>query len=241
MTFINIDDLQSGALELGIELSASQLDQFDSFASFFVETNKHFNLTRITNPHEIVTSHFLDSLTCLAALNPKHGANVIDVGSGAGFPGIPIKIARPDLHVSLLDSTFKKVKFISQAVALLELSEVVPIHGRAEDICRDKDFREKFDIAYARALSELTILAELCLPLVKTGGHVVAQKSKLIDEEISHARPIIGQLGGHVHKVAKVKIPLTDIIRRLVIISKVKPTPEAFPRSYSRIVKTKPA
>ncbi|MEN6356315.1 MAG: 16S rRNA (guanine(527)-N(7))-methyltransferase RsmG [Armatimonadota bacterium] len=241
MPFINIDDLHSGAYELGIELSDGQLDQFDRFAAFLVETNKQFNLTRITDPQEIVTSHFLDSLTCLAALKPKKNARVIDVGSGAGFPGIPIKTARPDLHVSLLDSTFKKVKFISQAVDLLEFSDVYPVHGRAEDICKDKDFREKFDIAYARALSELAILAELCLPLVKVGGYVVAQKSEIIDEELNHARPIIGQLGGRVQRVEKIKIPQTQITRHLVIISKVRPTPESFPRSYSRIAKSKSA
>lgn len=241
MSYIQLDDLCAGAKELGIILSDSQLDQFDRFAEFLVETNKQFNLTRITNPHDIVTAHFLDSLTCLAALDPKRNARVIDVGSGPGFPGIPIKIARPDLHVTLLDSTFKKVKFISQAIDLLELTDAAPVHGRAEDICHDEDFRQRFDIAYARALSDLAILAELCLPLVKVGGYVVAQKSEETEEELGRARPIIGQLGGRVLEVRKVKIPQTDITRHLVILSKAKPTPEAFPRSYSRIARSKTA
>lgn len=239
MPFISIPDLRAGALELGVELSDEQLEQFDALAKFLVETNAKFNLTRITDPREIVTSHFLDSLTCLTALKPKKGARVIDVGAGPGFPGLPIKIVRPDLHVTLLDSTFKKVKFMSQAVELLGLQNVEPVHGRAEEVGRDKDFRERFDIAYARALSELKALAELCLPLVKVGGHVVAQKSEDIAAELDAARPVIGQLGGRVQGVVQVNIPLTEVTRRLVIISKTKPTPEAFPRPYARIATAK--
>jgi 16S rRNA (guanine527-N7)-methyltransferase len=239
MPYIPIDELRAGALELDIELTDEQLEQFDRFAEFLVQTNEKFNLTRITEPHEMVTSHFLDSLTCLAALKPKKGARIIDVGAGAGFPGIPIKIVRPDLRVTLLDSTFKKVKFMSDAVEMLGLEGAQPLHGRSEQIGRDKDFRERFDIAYARALSELRVLSELCLPLVKVGGHVVAQKSEEIDEELATARPVIGQLGGRVQDVIQIRIPLTEVTRRLVIISKTKPTPEVFPRPYGRIAKAK--
>ncbi|MHB9036479.1 MAG: 16S rRNA (guanine(527)-N(7))-methyltransferase RsmG [Armatimonadota bacterium] len=239
MSYIPIDDLRAGALELGIELSEEQLEQFDRFAEFLAETNQKFNLTRITDPREVVTSHFLDSLTCLQALSPKKDARVIDVGAGAGFPGIPIKIVRPDLRVTLLDSTSKKVQFMSDAVKLLGLTGIEAVHGRAEALGRDKNFRERFDLAYARALSELRVLAELCLPLVKVGGHVVAQKSEGIDDELASARPAIGQFGGRVENVVQVRIPLTEVTRRLVVISKTKPTPETFPRPYGRITKPK--
>lgn len=239
MAYIPIDDLRNGALELGIELSDTQLEQFDRYAQFLVETNKKFNLTRITDPRGIVISHFLDSLTCITAHKPIECARVIDVGAGAGFPGIPIKTARPDLKLTLLDSTSKKVKFMAEAAELLELDNVRAIHARAEELGRDKNHREKYDIAYARALSELAVLSELCLPLVKIGGYVIAQKSEDIDDELAHARPLIGQLGGQVENIIKIKLPLSDVTRRIVVMTKTKPTPESFPRAFGKISKTR--
>ncbi|MCE5315413.1 MAG: 16S rRNA (guanine(527)-N(7))-methyltransferase RsmG [Armatimonadota bacterium] len=239
MSYISIAELSAGALELGIELSEEQLGLFDRFAEFLVQTNMKFNLTRITDPGGIVASHFLDSLTCLRAVDFKNGDRVIDVGAGPGFPGLPMKIARPDLHVTLLDSTFKKVKFISDAAEMLELEGIEAMQGRAEDVGRNKDFRERFDVACARALSELRVLAELCLPLVRVGGYVIAQKSGEIDDELASARPVIGQLGGCVRDVVRMRIPGTEIDRQLVVISKTKPTPDTFPRPYSRIAKSK--
>lgn len=235
MSFVPIDRLRSGAQELGIELGDDQLTRLDRFAEFLVEANKLFNLTRITQPDEIVTSHYLDSLTCLAAFEPSDGAKVIDVGSGPGFPGMPIKIARPDLSVVLLEATRKKADFISEAIRLLDLSDASALNDRAEEIGRDKAHREKYDIAYARALSEMKVVAELCLPLVKVGGVVVAQKSSDIDEELASARPIIGQIGGQIREIKQITIPDTTIIRQLVIITKTAPTSANFPRSYSRI------
>ncbi|MCE5197787.1 MAG: 16S rRNA (guanine(527)-N(7))-methyltransferase RsmG [Armatimonadota bacterium] len=239
MPFIPLDTLHSGASELGIELSDNQLALMDEFAAFMVETNERLNLTRIINPSDIVTAHYLDSLTCLAALNVPQGAKVIDVGTGAGFPGIPIKIVRPDLHVTLLDATFKKIKFLSDAIQRLGLEGIEPVHARAEEIGREKAFREHYDIAYARALSETRVLAELCLPLVRIGGYVIAQKSKEIDEELAEARAIIGQLGGRVEKTVRTHIPFTEITRQLVVIAKDKPTPQSFPRPYAKIVRSK--
>lgn len=239
MAFIPLDDLKNGALELGIELSDKQLEQFDRYARFLVETNEKFNLTRITSPRDIVVSHYLDSLTCIAAHTPSEYANIIDVGAGAGFPGIPIKIVRPDLNLTLLDSTSKKVTFMTDTAALLELGNTIAIHARAEDLGRDKNHREKYDIAYARALSELAVLAELCLPLVKIGGYVVAQKSEDIDEELTHARPLIGQLGGQIDNIVKIKLPLSDVTRRIVVLAKVKPTPESFPRAFGKISRSR--
>ena len=239
MSFLPLENLRSSAYDLGIELSDSQLRQFDEFAALLVEANKRLNLTRITEPEEIITSHFMDSLTTLSALDIAPNANVIDVGTGAGFPGVPIKIVRPDISITLLDATQKKLDFIREAVEQLELQNVELVHARAEDIGHKAKYRERYDIAYARALSEMKVLAELCLPLVRVGGHLVAQKSENIDEEVKSAKPIIGQLGGITEKIVRTTIPGTDIVRQLIVIVKAKPTPAQFPRHYSKIVKSK--
>ncbi|MCL5103831.1 MAG: 16S rRNA (guanine(527)-N(7))-methyltransferase RsmG [Armatimonadetes bacterium] len=236
MSFLPLERLCSGASELGIELTGHQLDQLDRFAEFLVEINLRFNLTRITDPEDIVTSHYLDSLTCLAALNVKPGERIMDVGAGAGFPGIPIKIARPDIDLTLLEATRKKVDFMNEAIDLLGLENAIAVHGRAEEIGHDTAYRERFGVVYARALSGMKVLVELCLPLVRVGGYVVAQKSSDIEQELAAARPMIGQLGGQIERMPSIHIPGTDITRTLVLIGKVKPTPERFPRAYGRIV-----
>jgi len=241
MPFLPIHLLRSGASELGIELFRDQLDQLDEFASLLVEANRRFNLTRITDPGEIVINHYLDSLLCLWALDLQPGARIIDVGTGAGFPGLPIKIARPDLALTLLDSTSKKIAFLSEAVRALGLDNVEPVHARAEQLSHQKSHRERFDTVYARALADLRVLAELCLPFVHVGGRVVAPKSDDIDEEIAAARPIIGQLGGEIEKTVRTHIPGTDIARRIVVIVKTRQTPSGFPRPYSRIASKKQA
>lgn len=239
MSFLPLENLRSGAHELGIELSDSQLRQFDEFAALLVEANKSINLTRITEPEEIITSHFLDSLTTLSALDIAPNANVIDVGTGAGFPGVPIKIVRPDISITLLDATQKKLDFIRDSVDQIGLQDIEVVHARAEDIGHNPKFRERYDVAYARALSEMKVLAELCLPLVRVGGHLVAQKSENIDEEVKAAKPIVGQLGGILEKTVRTAIPGTDIVRQLIVIVKAKPTPTQYPRHYSRITSGK--
>ena len=239
MSFLPLEKLQSGAYELGIILSEDQLRQFDKFAEMLVEANKRLNLTRITEPDEIVTSHFMDSLTTLSALDIAPNAKIIDVGTGAGFPGVPIKIVRPDVNITLMDSTQKKLDFVREAIEQLGLQDVEVLHARAEDVGHKIKFRERYDIAYARALSEMKVLAELCLPLVRVGGHLVAQKSENVDEEIRDAKPIIGQLGGITEKIVRTKVPGTDIIRQLIVIVKAKPTPAQFPRHYSKIARSK--
>lgn len=239
MSFLPLELLKSGAQKLEIELTDQQLQQFDDFASFMVETNQKFNLTRITEPEDIVVSHLLDSLTCLAAFPIKDEASVIDVGAGPGFPGIPIKIVRPDIKVTLMDATYKKVEFLTEAVMRLGLEDVDPLYARAEEAGRDPRYRERYDVAFARALSEMKIVAELCLPLVRVGGKVIAQKSTDIDGELAQAKPIIGQLGGTINGIKDIGIPCSDITRRLVVISKVKPTPKEFPREYAKIARKK--
>lgn len=239
MPSIPLDMLKTGASELGIELSDQQLAQFDEFCAFMLETNAKLNLTRITQPEEIVTKHLLDSLLCLQSVELPKGGRLIDVGTGAGFPGIALKIARPDLLVTLLDGTFKKVGFLSEVIERLGIQGVSPIHARAEDLAQEKDHRERYDAAFARALSDLKTAAELCLGFVRLGGRFVAQKGPEIDKEIDQARPIIGQLGGVIEKTVRTHIPDTDIARTLVVIVKAKPTPARFPRSYAQITRSK--
>jgi 16S rRNA (guanine527-N7)-methyltransferase len=239
MSFLPLDRLKSGALDLGFELPDDQLDRFDQFAAFLVETNSKFNLTRITDPESIVTNHYLDSLLCLQAADFASGSRVIDVGAGAGFPGIPLKIARPDLRVTLLDSTFKKVKFLQQAIERLGLIDTEPVHARAEELAHDPSQREAYDLACCRALADLRIASELCLPFVRPGGCLVAQKSEEINQEVDEARSVIGQLGAQVEKIARLRIPGTDIVRGLVIVRKARPTPARFPRPYAQMVRAK--
>lgn len=239
MALLPLDLLKQGASELGIELSDAQLDQYDRFALMLIEANRQFNLTRITEPKDIVLNHYLDSLLYLWAQDAKTGARVIDVGAGAGFPGVPVKIVRPDVSITLLDGTFKKVRFLSDVIEKLGLARTDPVHARAEELAHEKDHRERYDLAYARALSDLKALAELCLPFVRIGGYVVASKGGEIDEEIKAARPIIGQLGGNIEKTVRTHIPGTDIQRSIVVMVKIKQTPAQFPRAYSRIAQKK--
>jgi len=236
MAFLPLEMLRSGASELGVELGEDQIATLDRFAELMVEANKRFNLTRIVEPADIVTGHFLDSLTCLAAFRPEQGAEFVDIGTGAGLPGLPIKIARPDLTGALVDSTGKKASFVSETIADLGLVGVEAIHARAEELSRRPAYRERYDVAYGRALADMRIVAELCLPLVKVGGALVAQKGDLIADELEAAGPIIGELGGVIARVERIAIPHTDIHRCLIVVRKVRPTHSQFPRPYRRIV-----
>jgi len=237
--FISTNLLQSGASELGIKLSERQIEQFDEFAYLLVQANRNLNLTRITEPDDIVVNHFLDSLLFLKAIDIRPGTRVIDIGTGAGFPGVPIKIVRPDLNITLMDATSKKVRFLADVIERLGLENIHPIYGRAEELAREDIHRGQYDIACARALSEMKVLAELCLPLVKVGGHLIASKGIDINEEIKVAKPIIGQLGGVVEKIVDMSIPGTDVTRRVVVIAKARPSPEQFPRPYAKIIRHK--
>lgn len=214
MSFIDKGLLINGAKELGLDIDDVQAELFDKFASLLVEANKTTNLTRIAQPSEIVINHYIDAFTCLSACKLPDGSSFIDVGTGAGFPGIPLAIICPKVKFTLLDSTKKKLDFIEQAVSELQLDNVKVLHLRAEEAGKLPKYRAKFNFACARALSEMSILAELCLPLVRIGGAVIAQKSKDIDEEIIRAKPIIGTLGGKIENIAEVNIPESDITRK---------------------------
>ncbi len=237
MSYIPVLALRNQAAILGIELSDEQLEQCDQYARLVIEANEEMNLTRITEPEEMVIQHFLDSLTCVAAWDIPQGGSVIDIGTGAGFPGVPIKIARPDLTVVMLDSTLKKVEFIRGAVAKMGLTGVQVLCLRAEEAGQDARYREKFDATTARAVAQLPIIAELCLPFLKIGGVMLAQKGADILGEMVATGKIVGRLGGAINEPRLFVLSGVTDPRKIVIVKKLRPTPPEFPRSYSEIVK----
>lgn len=220
--------LNNGASELNIDLNDVKLDKFSKFMSMLIETNKVLNLTAITEPEEIVTKHFLDSLTACSFI-PK-SASVIDVGCGAGFPGLPVKFARDDISLTLLDSLLKRLSFIDSVLKETKTDGVNCVHLRAEDGGRDKVHREKYDVAISRAVANMAVLSEYCLPYVKVGGSFLALKGPAASEEIKCAEKAIKTLGGEVAEVAEVSVPYTDLLHKIVVIKKVAPCPSVYPR-----------
>ncbi|MBQ7524915.1 MAG: 16S rRNA (guanine(527)-N(7))-methyltransferase RsmG [Abditibacteriota bacterium] len=211
-------------------LDREQASRIDRFIEMMLETNAHTNLTRITDPELILTDHILDSLSVLDVVRMNEGSALCDVGCGAGFPGMILKIARPDLDVTLMDSTGKKLSFIDSVIDDLGLENVRTLRARAEEAGRTK-LRESFDFVTARAVADMKVLAELCLPLVKVGGSFVAMKSAAAEEEIAKAKPMIGTLGG---RVAHTEAAGKGLVVR---VAKEKLTPRHFPREYKDIVK----
>lgn len=226
------DTLTQGLPQLGADLSI--IGKLEMFSSFLVEKNTVMNLTGITQPREIATLHLLDSLSLLpvAALA---GKSIVDVGTGAGFPGVPLAVALPDSRVTLLDSLNKRVDFLREAGQLLGLTNVDYVHGRAEEFAADH--RESYDFAVSRAVASLPMLCELCLPLVKVGGQFLAMKSSHTEEEIAAAKSAISKLGGQITAVKDYTIPTTDVVHRVVCIQKLSPTPKKYPRRFAQIKK----
>ena len=225
--------LDACAKKLGVNLSKEQLELFSVYYTDLVEWNNRFNLTRITGFEDVQIKHFCDSLTTVFALNPEApGKNlrVIDVGTGAGFPGIPLKIAWPSISLTLLESTGKKTVFLKHIDEKLGLSNVAIVTGRAEEAARLSHYREKFDVVLCRAVAALPVLAELCLPFCAVGGRFIAQKKGDISEETVQAARAIGVMGGLLREVKKINIPELADDRCLVIIDKVKQTPKEYPR-----------
>jgi 16S rRNA (guanine527-N7)-methyltransferase len=200
---------------------------FEEYLKELLEWNKKFNLTSITNPEEIRLKHFEDSLSLLQATNLTN-QNMIDIGAGAGFPGIPLKIKRPQIQLTLVEATCKKVEFLRHIVNKLGLKNVEIVWGRAEEIAKEK--REQYDIAISRAVAKLNVLSELCLPFVKVGGIFIAYKEEKVEDEVKASENAIKLLGGKLKEIKKVTLPNSDIIRSLVIIEKISPTPEKYPR-----------
>ncbi|MBQ7959794.1 MAG: 16S rRNA (guanine(527)-N(7))-methyltransferase RsmG [Clostridia bacterium] len=228
---------ERGISELGFDLDERKIEKFEKFSSLLVEWNGKMNLTAVTDPEGISVKHFLDSIAPLSVVNFKEGARVIDVGTGAGFPGIPIRIVRDDLNFTFLDSLNKRINFLNEVSKELSFENAEFVHGRAEEAGKDKRFREKYDYAVSRAVANMKVLCEYCLPFVKVGGAFAAFKQFEVDDEISDAKAMIGSLGGTVCDIKEVRIPQSDIVRKIVIVEKVKETPSQFPRRANKIKK----
>lgn len=220
--------LSESAAQAGFELSALQLEQFEKYYEMLVETNKVMNLTALTEPQDVAVKHFVDSLMAYADYFP--GKVLADVGTGAGFPGIPLKIYCPSLKVVLIDSLAKRLNFLQRVIAELGLKDIECVHLRAEDAGKNPAHREKYDIVTARAVARLSVLSEYCLPLVKVGGVFVALKGAKYQEEIAAAGKALSVLGGKLIEAKKVELPGLNDGRAVVTIKKVKASPKAYPR-----------
>ncbi|MBQ9364682.1 MAG: 16S rRNA (guanine(527)-N(7))-methyltransferase RsmG [Schwartzia sp.] len=225
-----IEDLRECAEKFGITLDDYRLKQFDTYFGMLIDWNEKINLTAITEPHEVAVKHFIDSLSCHDEKYFSDGASVIDVGTGAGFPGIPLKIFRPDIKLTLLDSLQKRVNFLSAVCDTLSIKDVEIIHARAEDGARQKEHRERYDVAVSRAVARMSVLAEYALPYVRTGGYFLALKGAKFDEEADEAKRAIATLGGKIEKISPVKLPTLDDKRAIIAVKKIKATPKTYPR-----------
>ena len=227
----NISTLVDGCKQLNIALSKEQIRQFICYYEMLTEKNKVMNLTAITEWEEVLTRHFLDSLlVCKAADLYEDNLTVLDLGTGAGFPGIPLKIAFPQLSVTLADSLNKRILFLGEVIEELGLKDIRTFHGRAEELGHRPEHRERYDLVVSRAVANLSSLCEYCIPFVKKGGVFISYKSTDIDMEYKNSGNAVTVLGGKSHGITALPLPETDLERAFVIIEKVKPTPGKYPR-----------
>lgn len=223
-----IKEIQKQAERNQVMLDEKQSKIFYKYMNLLLEWNEKINLTAITEQNHIILKHFVDSMTLLPYL--KDNDKIIDIGTGAGFPGIPLKIAKPSTEITLVDSLNKRIQFLTEIIQSLDLNKVKAIHARAEELARKKGERESYDIATSRAVAKLNVLLEYLMPFVKVGGKCICMKANQIEEELEEAKKAIKVLGGEIEKVENISLGDSDIVRKIIVIRKVKSTPKEFPR-----------
>ena len=224
----NTEKFRQGLSNLKLELTEKQIEQFLKYYEMLIERNKVMNLTAITEYDEVIEKHFLDSISLCQVYDLSKPVKILDMGTGAGFPGVPLKIAFPEIEITLADSLNKRIKFLNEVVAELRLEKVTTIHARAEELARNKEHRASYDLVVSRAVANLSTLGEYCIPFVKMGGNFISYKSGEVEEEVNAADKAIKILGGQMRSVYKFN--LSDQKRSFVIIEKIKTTPKTYPR-----------
>ncbi len=230
--------LMDCANQMHIDLTEEMSEQFMQYSALLLAWNEKMNLTAITDPREVVLKHFVDCLSLVPYLDLDENSAIIDVGTGAGFPGMPVKIACPDVEITLLDALNKRLTFLEEVTEELGLSGVHFVHSRAEDGGQNPEYREKFSHCVSRAVANMSVLAEYCLPYVRVGGYFVALKGPDVARELEESKNALGILGGVVKEVIDIQIPYTDLAHNLVIIEKVSETPKTYPRKSKKISQT---
>lgn len=225
---MSLDYLKEGLKLLDLQESIDE-SLYTNYIDLLLEWNEKINLTRITEPKEMEIKHFLDSLSLLLLPYFNEDVKVLDLGTGAGFPGFPLKFQRPNLEITLMDSLNKRVKFLKEVIDQLDLEKIKAVHGRAEEVSRTKEYREQYDVCVSRAVARLDTLCEYCIPFVKVGGHFIAMKAEAADEEVNEASQAIKTLGGELIDQLDFTLPPEDA-RSLIVIEKIKPTPQKYPR-----------
>lgn len=229
---MNIDEFEKIMIEYGkkinIKFTKEQLTKFYEYMNLLLQWNEKINLTAITEPKEIILKHFIDSLTINRYL--KENSKLADVGTGAGFPGIPLKIVRPDLKITLVDSLNKRINFLNEVITRLNLKEISTVHSRIEDFGKNKEYREKFDFVTARAVANLSVLSEYLLPISKVGGKCICMKGSNVEEELDTGKNAIKILGGKINCIDQFELPESDISRNIIVLDKIKNTSAKFPR-----------
>ena len=224
------DMLKEACENEGLIFDETMYNNFIQYKALIKEWNEKINLTAITEDEEIIKKHFIDSIKVFEYPYVKEATKIIDIGTGGGFPGIPMKIVKPKSSMVLLDSLNKRINFLNEVIDKLELKDIKTIHGRAEDFAQKAEYREEFDLAVSRAVANLTVLLELCLPFVKVGGYFVALKGPAIEDEIKDSKVALKVLGGHIQEIIEVNIAGSDLKHNLLVIKKIKDTPKKYPR-----------
>ena len=214
--------------EIQIELTEKQINQFFVYMNLLLEWNEKINLTAIVEPNEIILKHFIDSITISKYI--KQNAKIVDVGTGAGFPGIPLKIVRNDLEITLLDSLNKRINFLNEVIDKLQLTNIKAVHGRAEEFARNREYRENFDYATSRAVANLSILSEYLIPFIKLNGSCICMKGSDVLQELNDSKNALTLLGAKIQKIDKFELPNSSILRNIIFIKKIKNTSGKYPR-----------